>query len=226
MAGTRVIGLDPDLASLSKQKLSEIVRELMLRNTIEDHARVRLQVWRKPSKGRGYQTRTGEAHLLITIFPHEPFGYIIRNKVSWCERTHLTVSQTSGFKTLSSLPYVMAAMEQQEKGTDDLVLLDNRGFISECIMSNIFWVSDNTVYTPGLGNGCIEGIMRRQIMDQCKRLGIALYEVEEKPEVLQKANTVFSANVAGFYLFKTLEGQSYDTQHPVVNKLITSINQL
>ena len=65
---------------------------------------------------------------------------------------------------MSALPYVMAGIEKQNRGLDDLIILSTKDHVSECIASNIFWLRKGTIYTPSLRSGCIEGIRRAQLI--------------------------------------------------------------
>ncbi|NNK83474.1 MAG: aminotransferase class IV, partial [Flavobacteriaceae bacterium] len=62
--------------------------------------------------------------------------------------------------------------------------------------SNIFLVKGNTVKTPPLSDGCLKGVMRKQILDILKAL--PEYEILEEsisPFELQKADELFLTNV-------------------------------
>ena len=224
--GAGVLGLDLQPHALSEQHVAEIIHKLMQENGIRDHARVKLQVWRKATSTRGYVPGGHGANLLVMAHPHDPFDQQVRHEVAFSQKVYVTASMTSRFKTISALPYVVAAAECQEKAMDDLVLLDYRGFLSECITSNLFWVQGKMLYTPSLSTGCIQGIMRGRVLKHCHDVGVTVKEVEMKPPVLMDAKAVFSANVAGFYLFKKLQGQAYDDNDLVVNRLIKSIQEV
>lgn len=221
--GAYAIGLDFDHLSLSERHLTKIIEELLRQNNTPDQARVKLQLWRKAANASGYSPRNTGANLLVTAYPHTAFDYKVRSKVAFSSKVSLVASTTSRFKTMSALPYVIASAECQQRGMDDLVLTDHRGFMSECISSNLFWVLDETLFTPSLSTGCIEGIMRGQVLKKCLELGIEVFEVEKSPGILTSADAVFSVNAAGFYLIQALQKQSYVTKHLVVNQLIESI---
>ena len=224
--GAHATGLDFDPLSLSENHLSEIIKELLHQNNTGDHARVKLQLWRKASLTGGYSPQGKGTNFLATAYPHTASSYQVRSKVALSAKVSLMASTTSRFKTMSALPYVIASAECQQEGMDDLVLTDHRGFVSECISSNLFWVMDGILYTPSLSTGCIEGIMRGQVLKKCLELGIEVQEVEETPRIFKNAHAVFSVNVAGFYLIPRLEKYSYPAKHLVVNQLIDAIEAL
>ena len=74
------------------------------------------------------------------------------------------VSATSKFKTLSSLNYVLAGVELNKSVFDEIILLDEKHNISECLSSNIWWIKDNCIYTPSDRSACIEGIAKKNIL--------------------------------------------------------------
>jgi len=100
-------------------------------------------------------------------------------------------------------------MERDEKGFDDLILMDREGHVSECISSNVFWVKDNTYYTPSLRSGCIGGVMRNYIIDQLKESGVKLKKVMAKKHDLLNADAVFSTNVTGISVIRSIDNVTF-----------------
>lgn len=54
--------------------------------------------------------------------------------------------------------------QAQSQGFDEVLLLNRRKFIVEASRCNVFWVKGGIVYTPALSVGCLNGIVRRQIL--------------------------------------------------------------
>jgi 4-amino-4-deoxychorismate lyase len=75
-------------------------------------------------------------------------------------------------KSLSALPYVLAGIECRENNLDDLVLLNDKNEIAECISSNIFLLKNNKWITPPLSSGCVAGVMREYIIENSNMFGI------------------------------------------------------
>ncbi len=114
-------------------------------------------------------------------------------------------SPVSAFKTIGSLPYVLAGIYKQAQAAADALLLDTQGHLAEAIASNIFWVKEGQLYTPSLATGCKAGIMRDFIIAWAKQKGIELIEGLFLPEVLADAEAAFTCNVAGIEALHQVE---------------------
>ena len=87
---------------------------------------------------------------------------------------------------------MLAGLHKQQHGYDEVILLDQRGYVAECVASSLFWQKDNQWFTPSLDTGCIDGILRRQLL--------RTWPVQEglfRPDDVFGADSVFCANVAG-----------------------------
>ncbi len=193
---------------LSQGQLETAILKLMQLEGLET-ARVKLLAWRK--KGGLYTPSQNSAHLLIMALPHQPPIKILK-VADICRQVRLAHSSISSFKTLSSMPYVLAGIEKKQRKLDELILLDREDRVSECTASNIFWIKDNRLFTPPLESGCIEGIRRRSIMD---RLGAEnpVKQVSITVDELLEADQVFNCNVTGIQWIRTIREHRYDLNH-------------
>ena len=79
----------------------------------------------------------------------------------------------------------------QESGFDEVVLLNERGEVSECTSANIFASFGGNVVTPPLSSGCLPGITRELLLDSVHADGITVSEKALKPSDLEAADEVF-----------------------------------
>ncbi|GAB3499520.1 aminodeoxychorismate lyase [Spirosoma knui] len=181
-----------DMATLKKSIL-----ELLAANGLSDQpARIKIQVWRRPG---GLYTPTHHAgNFLISARPGQPFSISTQKNVVIYHAFRLSPSPISSFKTINALPYVLAGLYKQEQGSNDVILLDTQGHLAECIASNLFWIAGDTLYTPSLQSGCIDGIARRQLLSTSSNAREGLFS----PDTLSRADVVFAANVMGIQLFQ------------------------
>lgn len=100
----------------------------------------------------------------------------------------------SRFKTKNALLNVMATLLAKEKGLDDFLITNEKGTILESSNSNIFIVSNGVLYTPALEDGCVEGTMRRLIIDLALQNKMRVYECSIMPQNLIVADEVFLTN--------------------------------
>lgn len=63
-------------------------------------------------------------------------------------------------------------------GWDEVALLDERGYASECTSANLFAVFGDRVVTPPLSCGCLPGITRNILLEEIRVPGVSLEERE------------------------------------------------
>ena len=102
---------------------------------------------------------------------------------------------------LSELPrfnsylYLMAGMECKKNKLDSVILLNPAGRLVEAIHSNIFLVSGKSVFTPGIDQGCIPGVMRKVVVDLAIESGYQVNDMSSlTPAALFDAEEVFLTN--------------------------------
>lgn len=168
--------------------------------------RVRWNVYRA---GAGKYTPEVEgACQTLHLQPFAP-APAVKGKTSFAEEVSLFPFPWSACKTLSALPYVMAAQERRKRGLDELILTDYRGKISEASSSNIFWRRGKKVYTPALGCGCIAGVGRRAILEKIPRL---VTEGAFGANELLGAEQVWTSNVTGVSYLEKIDSVEFSTE--------------
>jgi len=169
-------------------------------------ARIRLQVWRSP--GGLYIPQSSRSQIMATCSSYTSH-ISIKSKVGVSKTVKLMESNWSAYKTVSAISYIQAGIEKEQRGLDDLILLDHAGYVSECSASNIFWKKGDIYYTPSLKTGCIGGIMRRHIIDQLNDKNIELNIGEYAMEKLLQADEIFTCNVTGIHPIISIDNQSF-----------------
>ena len=142
---------------------------------------------------------------MITSQPCTPPKISMKEQALFYDAVPVSFSAISGFKTCNALPYVLAGIAKTQSEADDMILLDVHGNVSECMASNLFWTRGNTVYTPSLFSGCIEGVMRRRLIQVLKTAGHTVEEGLFPKEALLRADRVFCCNVAGTEWIRQVE---------------------
>lgn len=114
---------------------------------------------------------------------------------------------------------ILALLETKDNGCDEALQLTIDGFIAEAASANIFWVKDNTLYTPSLDVGCLNGTTRDAVI----RLSSAPTRlVREGLSVLEDAEAVFLTNTRlGVWPIAALQpaGWQFHTAHPLIQQL-------
>ena len=76
-----------------------------------------------------------------------------------------STSLLSYIKSTSYSENIIERSKAKELGYDEVLFLNEAGFISECSMSNIFWVKKDIIYTPDIKSGLLNGIIRQWIIE-------------------------------------------------------------
>jgi branched-chain amino acid aminotransferase len=130
-----------------------------------------------------------EVDLVITSadLPHYPDSM----RLTVREQGRHAASPLAGVKTISWLNSVWAVAEAQREGFDEVLLLNERGEVSECTAANIFAVKKDKVVTPPLNSGCLEGVTRGVLMEIASDAGTSVVEQTLRLEDLYAADEVF-----------------------------------
>jgi branched-chain amino acid aminotransferase/4-amino-4-deoxychorismate lyase len=178
--------------------------------------RLKLKVWR--AGGGLYTPETNEVEWLATVQRAAPVSAAPIH-IGVCRQVNSHFSPVSHFKGPHAPLYVLAAMEKSARHLDDMILTDQQGNVAELTSSNICWILDGKVYTPALATGCINGIVRRNILRWCQQQQNEVKEALVHIEQLQQAELVFAANVTGLRVIASVEGKVLPTSHPLFHKL-------
>lgn len=177
--------------------IREKVEELIRRNKAGADARVRLTVFRD-SDGLYSPVSNKYAYLLETQKLEES-QYALNKKgliIDVYDEIPKPVNALSNLKTCNAMIYVLAGIYKNQNGLDEVLILNQHGFLCESMSSNVFVVYDRKLYTPALNEGCIAGVMRQVVMRLAKENDIALVEAQINPDILNEADEVFLTNAA------------------------------
>jgi branched-subunit amino acid aminotransferase/4-amino-4-deoxychorismate lyase len=131
----------------------------------------------------------------------------------------------SHLKTSSRMQYTIAKKDADEKGWNDALLLNPQGRVVEGTISNVFAVFGNNICTPPLNEGCINGVMRKYLLEHRSINHLSITEKQLDVTMLQQADEIFLTNaikgIQPVYSFMNKEYQSTTTQMvaDIVSKL-------
>lgn len=102
----------------------------------------------------------------------------------------------SRHKTLNYLETVREMEDARSHGFDELVYRNEFGFLTECSVSNLFFVADGALRTPRLECGLLDGIVRAQVIELAAERGWRVEEGSFPLEALLEAEEAFVTNSA------------------------------
>jgi branched-chain amino acid aminotransferase len=102
---------------------------------------------------------------------------------------------------------IMATNEAHDRGFDEALMLDSRGFVAEGPGANFFFEKEGILYTPAPGN-ILPGITRNTILEICRELDLPVEEKLIKPEELFDGDSAFFCGTAAEIVsIESIEGQ-------------------
>lgn len=204
-----------------EQQILTLVNEL----TISDSARVRFTVFR--NDGGFYLPETRTISYTIQAFPLENKRYEISSdayEVDLYKDFFISKQLLSTIKTTNKMINITGSIFADENDFQNCLLINNEKNVVEALNGNIFMVMNNKIITPPISDGCLNGIMRKQILEIAEK--IEAYDVVEQtisPFDLQKADELFITNViAGIIPISKYRKKEY--QSKVAVELLKKIN--
>ena len=194
--GLRLLKMD-SWSQVDTWFIREKVEELVRRNKTGPDARVRLTAFRN---GEGlYNPSANNMAYVLEASKLTDSTYTLNEKgliIDVYDEITKPVNILSNLKTCNSLIYVMAGIFKNQNSLDEVMVLNNSGFLCESMSCNVFVVYDRKLYTPALSEGCIAGVMRQVVIKLAKENDIELVEAQISPDILNEADEVFLTNAA------------------------------
>ncbi len=180
---------------LREEKALALITTLCKHNRIQDSARIRITVFRED--GGLYAPEEDYFDFIIEASPLEDVDYKLNAKgliIGISKAVQKPINQLSDIKTTNALLLVLAAREAKHSGWDDALLLNDKGNIAEATSSNLFIVKGQTIYTPPIEDGAMNGIMRQQIAHIIKQSDYKLCVKSLNESELETADEIFLTN--------------------------------
>jgi branched-chain amino acid aminotransferase len=136
-------------------------------------------------------------------------------------------SPTSSIKTTSYIDHVMAAREAAEQGFDEALMFNTKGRVACCTIGNIFLVIGDTLVTPSLYEGILNGIMRNVVIRAAKDAGLKVSERLVRLPDLDKAESMFATNSLRYIrAVKQLDDRQYIRAAAVMQKILPILHAM
>jgi branched-chain amino acid aminotransferase len=105
-------------------------------------------------------------------------------------------SMLSNLDTTNKILNVVGRIYAQENDYQDCLVLNEQKQVVESLQGNIFLIQKNVIKTPPLTDGCLNGVLRRKLIEIISKLeDYELQELSISPFELQKADELFTINV-------------------------------
>jgi branched-chain amino acid aminotransferase len=196
MSSMRVVRMEIPM-NFTMEYLEEQIIALVKNNNIESSSRARITVCR--NDGGYYLPQKNTVSFLIHAVSLDNKEYLLNEKeyeVDLYKDFYVTKQLLSSIKTTNRLINVTGSIYADENGLDNCILLNDAKNVVEALQGNIFMLKGNKLVTPPVSEGCLNGVMRKQILELAKKItGIEVAEEIISPFDLQKADELFVTNV-------------------------------
>ena len=129
----------------------------------------------------------------LIAFTVDPVQWPASMKLGVVPNGRHAASEFAGTKYISWAENLTRYERAHEQGLDEVVLLNERGEVSECTSANIFAVEagGSRVWTPPLSSGCLAGVTRAVLLEEIHVPGVIIGEKTLVPADLTAADEVF-----------------------------------
>lgn len=200
--------LKMDTSEKDEEFWKKEIDKILVKNYYK-HARLRVIVYRNAP---GLYTPMGNrvGYLIEgTRFDKPDYNFIEDGvTLGLFEQDHKAMSPLNNLKTTSALLFVLAGSYKKEQGFGDVIILNAAGRVCETVSSNIFVVINDKIITPSLSEGCLDGVMRKQIIKAIKQKQLDFEERELTLDEVRSASEIFTTNtMSGVQGISEFEGK-------------------
>ena len=101
---------------------------------------------------------------------------------------------TISMKTLNFLNHIIAKMEAKASGSNEGIMVNTDGFITEGTVSNIFMIKEGSLFTPAKEVGLLPGVTRQAVLEIAEAKGLKPREEKITVKELLMAEEAFFTN--------------------------------
>jgi branched-chain amino acid aminotransferase len=198
----------PSLFTVSK--LRQNINALAKKNKCGELGRIRLSV----SRGQGglYDTVTAMDYL-IECWPLDQSVNAINDNglvIDIFPDAQKNCDAFSNLKSANFLAYVMAAQYAKAHKLNDCLVSNVKNHIADSTIANIFLVKNKLIITPGLAEGCVNGVMRRYLIEKLRNSDFELREGVVTKNDLETFDEVFLTNaISGMRWVRQFRDKKY-----------------
>lgn len=197
MASMRIMRMEIPMNFTMEFLEEQITNTLKAANLDTASARVKLSVHR--NEGGLYLPNTNAISFIITVKQIEDDFYTFQAgfyEVDLFKDYYVSPSLLSTLKTNNKALNVVGSIYAKENKLNNCFVLNTNKHVIEALNGNVFVIKGSTIKTPPISDGCLKGVMRKQVIEVLKTLPeYELVEESVSPFELQKADEIFITNV-------------------------------
>ena len=196
MASMRIVRMEIPM-NFTMEYFEEQILSLAKAQNLENSSRARVTIFRK--EGGFYLPTDKNISFLISVSALENTVYSFEKdfyEVELYKDFIVTKHLLSTIKSSNRMINVTGSIFADENGYDNCLLINDDKNVIEALNGNLFMLMGNKLITPPISEGCLNGVMRKQVLALARKIE-SLEVVEEpiSPFDLQKADELFVTNV-------------------------------
>jgi len=226
-----IIGITiPYSEDVITQVKDDLIKKMNMHNCY-----IRPVVWRG-SHQMGLSTNNADINVAIAVWDDWASYFKIEDRLAGLKLVtspwKRPAPDTAPFEAKASGPYIICTMSKQfaeNKGYNDALMLDYRGYVAEGTGANIFFIKDTEIYTP-IPDCFLNGITRQTVIKIIKNKGYKLIEKHILPKDIQEYDEAFlTGTAAEITPIKSIDLTSYavgenTTTYALMNDFTNLVN--
>ena len=224
MSSMRVIRMEIPM-NFTMEYLEEQILTLAKSKNLAISSRARITVYR--NDGGYYLPQDNTVSFLISVESLDTAFYSIDKKdyvVDLYTDFYISKQLLYSIKTTNKIINITASIFANENGLDNCLLLNDSKNVIEALQGNLFMLKGNVLTTPPVSEGCLNGVMRKQILALARKIeNLEVVEEVISPFDLQKADELFITNVIkGIQPITKYRKKEFTTD--LASKLVRNLN--
>ena len=161
-------------------------------NNLDQQGRVRVNIFRRD--GGLYRPLSNEVDFLIEASALTPISDDLI-EIELYKDFPLASGLLSTIKTNNRMVNILGSIFAKENDYENCILINEKKELVEALNANVFLVKGNEILTPSLDTGCINGIIRKKLIELLqKETNFVVKEQSISPFDLLKVDEVFLTN--------------------------------
>ena len=196
MASMRMLRMEIPMDFTMEFLEDQILNVISANHLNEGAARIRFTVFR--NDGGLYLPKSNDISYCIASTPMAHSFYMLEDshyEVELFKDFYVNSDTLSTLKTNNRIINVVGSIFAKENDYNNCLLLNTEKQVVEALNGNLFLVKGDTIKTPPLQDGCLNGVIRKKLIEILKKLEeYSLEESSISPFELQKADELFVTN--------------------------------
>ena len=195
MASMRLLRMEIPMTFTPEYFFDQCMQLIQAQEVNSPAWRLRLTVFR--DSGGRYNPDHNRVAFVICCEPLSQdffLDQVTKYKVDLYKDHYIQAGMLPNLKTNNKILNIIGSIFAKENDLDNCILVNDNKEVVEALQSNLFLLFGQEIHTPPLTSGCLDGIIRKQIIRMAKELDLTLKERVINPFDLQKADELWLTN--------------------------------